>query len=139
MQPTVRQSSQRHIDIDAQGSRILGFVRRSRSLRYSCRVDDAKEHRGVLIVDAGRRQKVEQQVQRLRLNANLLNAFASRCLLRGLARLHMASHDLGLLAEAYGQMRGEPELPDQHDHVARRVDREDANDLTDVQDIAGER
>ena len=72
-------------------------------------------------------------MQRSRLYADLLVAFASRGLFSGFAMFHMTCDDLNELAQTERQMGCNPELADQHDHVARRVNCQDPNDVADVQ------
>ena len=59
VQLAVGERCERSIDSDAQRLRVLGFMRRTRPFRHLRRVDDGEKHRGVLVVDAGRRQKAE--------------------------------------------------------------------------------
>ena len=81
----------------------------------------------------------EDRHQRLRRDADLLQAFAPRGVDQLLAALDPARRHLDHVALPDREMRAEPELADQHDLVARQIDRDDDHHAPDPHDVARQR
>src|ERR1700743_1733101 len=93
----------------------------------------------MFVINAGSRHEAQDWVKCARFNANFLAALASCCLFGALPALNMACNDFNEFAQPEREMSCDPELADQHNHIAGRIYRQHANDMANVQNVARDR
>src|SRR5512143_1729292 len=92
----------------------------------------------MLVGRAGRRHQLENRHELRCSDAYLLLALAPCSVQHVLAALDPARRDFDQVALAQRQMRAEPELADQNDLVARKVDRKQYYHTADAKNVAFE-
>jgi hypothetical protein len=92
----------------------------------------------VFVRHAGRGHQVEHRHQSLRNEPDLLLAFAQRRLGRLLTRLDVPGRHLDQIAPAERKLRAQPELADQDDLVARKIDGKNHRHAPDPHHLAGQ-